>query len=253
MVIVSEKSIHRMLKDVAPRVERLTGWDLQMNDLTVKIIPRDFFFEQGIKPTYEGLGIDIKAKSEEGKQSVKFMRSIMPYIIMGLYEPMTGSLLICPENYALGTNESGLATLVGHELTHRGQFLQPRYKEMYLDLVRRSTGINAFDEDKYEEEGASDLINALMTLAEGDATFVQDQLKSMFYQDAENRYSGMVSLIGTAVGIISLLDDEGGLMKKMKQYSKGKEIVSALYKAGGREAVNRQYALSETGMMGRFG
>ncbi|HLC56834.1 MAG TPA: hypothetical protein VJJ23_06360 [Candidatus Nanoarchaeia archaeon] len=38
MVVISERSVRRIIEDVAPKVERLTGWNPHLNDLEVRII-----------------------------------------------------------------------------------------------------------------------------------------------------------------------------------------------------------------------
>lgn len=82
MVIVSEKSIRRIVEDVAPRVQKLTGWDLQMDSLEVRIISRSQYWEQGITPAYSGLGIEIEAKTEKGKKAVQMGKFFMSYLIL---------------------------------------------------------------------------------------------------------------------------------------------------------------------------
>lgn len=230
MVVISEKSIERMMEEVAPKVKRLTTWDPHLEDLKVRIIRRDQYFESVFRQTYDHLGIDMEAKTAQGKKSVIAAKMILPYIILAQYEAFSGTMYILPDNLRFGTNESGVSTLLGHELVHRCQFANnPNIKEMYASLVRRVTGTNVFDEDKAEDKNAKKYLQSFMTLIEGDASFVQDQLKKMFYQDANNKTSRISSLVALALLVSSIGNGENSFLQKMKQYSRGKKIVERLY------------------------
>jgi hypothetical protein len=249
MVIVSEKSVRKMIEDVAPKVTRLTGWNPRLDDLEVRIISRDQYWEEGIMAKYPQLGIDTETKTEKGKKAVQSMKATMPYLVLGQYEPMTGRMLVIPDNLRLGTNESGLTVVLGHELVHRCQFINnPRFTRLYSTLVKKSTGNNAFDEDELEDKRVEPYLQAYMTLVEGDASFVGDQLKKMFYQDAKNKSSMLSNVLGLAILLASLGSGDKGFIQKLKQYGVGKKKVKSIYEREGRPGVNALYDLDELGL-----
>ncbi|MBI4148265.1 hypothetical protein HY490_03155 [Candidatus Woesearchaeota archaeon] len=254
MVVVSERSIERLLIDVAPKVERLTGWKTHLDALTVKLVRRDQVWEHGIKPKYNILGIDTEAKTEKGKKDLGMIKVLMPYVLGGLYEPLTGTMLIVPDNVRFGTNESGLTVTLGHELVHRCQFTNhPRWAEMYPTLVRKITGSSAFDDDEHEDKSYMKYLQAYMTLAEGDASHVETQLKKMFYQDAKNKTAHVSNFIGLLLFLHSLGNAEDGFIKKLKQYEQGERIVGRVYETEGRKGVNELYNLDAGGLYQKFG
>ena len=254
MVVISERSIENLLAEVAPRVERLTGWDTNLANLKVKIIKRNQLWEQGLKPKYDHLGVETEAKTDKGKNALALSKALMPYIILGLYEPLTGTMLVLPDNVRFGTNESGLAVTLGHELVHRCQFTNNhQFANMYPALVKRMVGANAFDEDGDEDKNARKYLQAYMTLVEGDAKFVEGQLNKMFYQDAKNKTAHASNFIGLVLFLSTLGDSDGGLVKKLKQYTKGNKIVKAIYQSEGRQGVNKLYRMNERSLYGAFG
>ncbi len=254
MVVVSKKSIEKLIEDVAPKVEKLTGWDTHVDDLCVELVGRDQIWEHGIKPKYEFLGIDIEPKTQKGKSTIKMIKLITPYLLLGQYEPLTKAMLIIPDNLRFGTNESGLAITIGHELVHRCQFANNLpFAKLYSTLVKKTTGSNAFDEDPDEDKSYEKYLQAYMTLTEGDASHVEDQLKKMFYQDAENKSAHSSNFIGLMLLIASLGDKNSGFMQKLKQYEEGKKIVSKIYEQEGRLRVNKLYNLGTKELYNTFG
>lgn len=246
MVVVSERSLEKIISDVAPKVEQLTGWNAHLDSLNLKIIRRSQLWEHSAKVKYDLLGIDAEAKTEKGKKALQATKLIMPYLILAEYEPLSGTMLVVPDNLRFGTNESGISLTIGHELTHRCQFTNnPQFGKMYVSMVRRMFGANAYDDDPSEDKGTAKYLQSYMTLVEGDASFVQSQLKGMYYQDAKNKTSGVSNLIGLVLLLASLGDNNSGFIQKLRQYSKGKNIVRRVYEAGGREKVNAIYSLNE--------
>jgi hypothetical protein len=246
MVIVSEKSVRRMIEDVAPKVERLTGWDLKLDDLEVRIIGRNQYYEEAMLPTYKALGIDTEAKTEKGKKAVKTMKKIMPYMILGQYTPLNERMIVLPDNLRFGTNESGLTVTLGHELVHRGQFINnPKFARLYSHLARAVTGRNAFDDDLSEDERMKPFLQSYMTLVEGDASFVEGQLKQMFYQDAKNKTSWASNFLGATLLLAGVVNGDSSFKDKLRQYNRGKEIVKKVYEARGRKLVDVMYDLNE--------
>jgi hypothetical protein len=263
MVIVSEKSIEKMIYDVAPKIEELSSWKPKLDGLTVKLIPRELFWEEAIKPKYANLGINTTPRTKEGEISLKMLQHMMPLLVLGVYEPSNRTLFILPDNMSLGTNESGVALTVGHELFHGCQFdNNPYFTNEINSLTKQVTGCDAFDKDQYETEDKRVMkkLTAMMTLVEGDATFVQNQLKGMYFQDAVTRAGDLGNILSYlhAFKMMNLSKEDvaelkgsndgekkeegGGLMDKMKQYTVGEKLVKSVYKKFGRSGVNDMYS-----------
>jgi hypothetical protein len=252
MSIISEYTVERIIQDVAPKVQALTGWDPHLEDLKIQLIRRDQLWEYSTLPRYKALNIDTVPRTSEGKASMKISQKIMPYLALAMYEPLTGTILIMPENFGAGTTDSGLAITIGHELVHRGQWTNnPDYSKKYPTIIRKSVGSNAFDTDADEDPSYEKFAQAYMSLAEGDATFVQEQLKKLYYPDAKSKSGSLVGLL-TILLMHSAGGSTNGLLKKMKQYIEGKKIVQATYKLRGREGVNALYSLDMKGLQEKF-
>ena len=246
MVVISERSVEQMIEEVAPRVTYLTGWDPHLDTLNVKLIERKQHWEYVTKAMYEALGIDAEPKTEKGKSALSATRFLTPLLLIAQYEPVTGTMIVIPDNIRLGTNESGLVKTLGHELVHRCQFINnPHFASMYGDFIKRKEGTIAFDIDGHEEKGVMKYLESYMTLVEGDASFVEEQLKKMFYQDAQNKTSWLCNFLGIGLLVTGGLNGKNPLMRKAKQYVDGKKKVKREYLKGGRESVNGLYEMDE--------
>ena len=244
MLPIDNRLINNSIRSVAPKVHHLTQMDPHIESLRITPIKRRDYFAEVILPKFEGLDMETSAYTENGKRSVQFMKNILPFMVIAEYDPINHKMFIIPDNLGWGTNETGLTTILGHELVHRCQFLDnPHFLDTYKFLVKKVFGSNAFDIDADEDKSYSDFIQPFMTLVEGDATFVQEQLKNEFYQGAKYNTSGLVNILGVAIGLSSLVTNKRGLMKIVMQYQKGKEIISCIYNESGRGAINRLYQL----------
>lgn len=139
MVVISENLISKLIEEVAPKVERLTGWKTHLDSLKVKLVRRDQVCELGVMPKYYFLGINTIPQTEKGRAALTSIRLFASYMAVGLYEPITETILIMPDNFGCQTNESGLVCKLGHELAHRCQFVNnPKFKDLYLDLIKKN-------------------------------------------------------------------------------------------------------------------
>lgn len=238
MVIISEKSVEKIVSDVAPKVERLTGWSCHLESLILKLVNRNQVFEHAIEPTYMALGIDTKPRSLRERLSLQLLKYAVSIFPLGIYEPATGTIIIVPDNFSPKTNESGLATAIGHELVHRCQSLNnPEFAENFFKTMKKMIGPGLFSDDEPDARFV-EYMRAYMTLEEGDASFVQEQLEKIYYQNAyasthaSNRFFG---------GIASLF--VGELKQKLRQYTVGKSFVQRIAKKSGRTGVNALYSL----------
>ncbi len=238
MVIISEKSVEKIIIDVTPKVEKLTGWSCHLESLVLKLVNHSQVFEQAIEPTYASIGIDTKPRTRGERISYHLLKYVVSAFPLGIYEPATGTIIIVPDNFAAKTNESGLATVIGHELMHRCQYINnPGFAENFFKLMKKMIGSRLFSNDK-PDANFGGYIRAYMTLEEGDASFVQEQLEKTYYQNAQASTHQTNMILG---GIASLFVME--LRKKLCQYTVGKAFVEKIAKKSGREGINKLYSL----------
>jgi len=244
MVVISERSVEKLVRDVVPKVAMLTNWSYDLGELKIRIINRSQLWEHGFKPKYDYLGISTETKTDSGKQTLSMYKNIFSFFTAALYEPSCDTLFVVANNARFDTNESGLTVLLGHELVHRGQFTQnPQFTKQYFSLVKKQYGSLAFEEDEHEDKSFGKYLQSLMTIVEGDASFVESQLKKMYYQDASYKCAGIALWVSSAVLLASLAngDSKSGLLGKLSQYTAGEKIIKRVYEDSGRKLVNCIY------------
>ncbi len=233
-MIVSEASIEKILYDVAPKVEWLTEWNCSLKNLTIKIIKPNQVFAQVIMPKYKELNIDITSKTLQDKFSSWINTYLVSRIVIGVYEPATKSIVVVPNNLSASTNESGFATALGHEMVHRCQFLyNPKFVKEYNKLIKKTA------DPHVNNDNAKDTIQLYMTLIEGEASFVENQLRQMYYQNATIA-PRLSSLFLGLTGALCFKD----FRKKAAQYIRGRIMVGKEYKVRGRKGVSALYSLN---------
>lgn len=114
-------------------------------------------------------------------------------------------------------------------------------------------GSNAFDENEFGDKSYKSYIQAYMTLLEGDASFVESQLKKTFYADEKTSAEGLSGLLGLGLLIAGMGNKEVGVLRKLRQYTRGKKIVEDMYRRGGRSRVNKLYDEDEEELLLSFG
>lgn len=243
MITIDSKSIDAMIKDVAPRVHHLTQMDPHIESLRVSAIRRRDYFAEVVLPKFEGMGIDSIPHTELGQLGFKIMKYVTPFSIMAEYDPINHKMFILYENFGWGTNKNGLTTVLGHELVHRCQFLDnPHFLDTYKFLLKKVLGSNVFDLDEDEDKTYMPFIQPFMTLVEGDATFVQGQLKE-WYPGAKYKSTQFMNFLDTVVKLSKGSNGKRDLSKKLMQYQRGRRIIRDIYKESGRGAINQLYAL----------
>lgn len=234
-MIINENLVKKTLEDLVSAVEYFTGWDAHLSDLKIELITREQYWERGMKPMYDILGIDMETKTMVGKINCSLTKKFMPYFPLGQYESLTGKIILIPENFSGLTNENGFATVLGHELVHRCQCVNnPKFIETYYNLIKKAIGTSLFEKNDFKDISYYKYLKAYGTLIEGDASFVQGQLK-MIYRNAAVVRSFMPSFMRLFLYPF--------LKEKLDQYKNGKKIVAGFYKIGGREEVNKLYGL----------
>ena len=175
MVRIDDKALEKMVNEVAPLVEDLTGWDTKLDSLNIKTITRDEYWKYGQKPLHDYLGDDKRCKT--------WKDTLTSYFVAASYVHPTETILMIGNNKGVFTNESALKVVIGHELVHRCQFVNnPVFEEIYFSLAKKLR-----DDAGYDEFGAANLrfFEKYAMLAEGDATFVEDQLLDKHYWNAK--------------------------------------------------------------------
>ncbi len=272
-MLISEKSIEGIVLDVAPKVQRLTGWDCGLETLGVRLIRKDQLWDYVIKPAVERKKFDYKPRNALEKLALEAFKAMSSRFPLGLYEPDVGRLYLIPENLN-ELSKSGVSVIVGHELVHRCQHVgNPAFFDTLTELSRELVAeVNKYKAERDRlygtkiremarnilkgpkkfsdsvlkestailESDAGKKIQSLMTLVEGDASFVQHQLNRMFYQNAERLRPS------TNAVLLRFSSEFSPVIRlKLEQYTLGSGFVKEVYKREGRESVNRLYKLDK--------
>jgi len=242
MIDVNEKNVRKILEEIAPEIESLTGWDAYLDSLDVHVIKRkeykDFFQKK-----YTSLGINIQPKNI--KEKLKFFSDCDLYsiIITGEYFPAigNGTLLIIPDNFK-PENKDGLVSTLTHELAHRAQFANnPKFFQQYIDMGKRyhTGGYSNGNKDKNSKK----LRQSYMTFVEGDTCFIQEQLKPLLFPNPKVHYPVSTNLTAIALLVGDIVFNKGnGLYEQMQRYTRGEKIIKNLYNLHrDRKGVNEIY------------
>ncbi len=133
---VTEPLARALMREVAPIVERLTGWRLHVEQMAVQILPKTQAYEEIFLARLQRLSPsgDLSAFSEG------IARRLAEYVLEGTtlaaYDHTNGTLYVVRENVD-DSDKDGLKVILGHELVHRGQGLH------HPDLLRRTEQVAA--------------------------------------------------------------------------------------------------------------
>ena len=181
---VTDRLIERLVGEVAPLVEEVTGWDLAIGGLRPRVLPKDMGYEEICLGRLRGAGIAIERFEPRG-----LLRRLIEYVIeanvLGAYEPSTEELLVVRENVD-DSNLDGLRVVVSHELVHRGQHVNHPNVFERVDAMLRSLfdAIASGPMDLAELRRRIDEVRPLMTVVESHAVYVQEQLRCTHFADA---------------------------------------------------------------------
>jgi hypothetical protein len=224
---VTEALVRALVREVAPTVERLTGWRLRIEQMAVRVVPKTQAYEEiflarlqrlypsgSLSPFTEGIA-----------------RRLAEYVLEGTtlaaYDHGNGTLYVVRENVD-DSNKDGLKVILGHELVHRGQGLY------HPDLLQRTEQIAAEVLTAETLSGKIEKIqeaNAIMTLLEGHATLVQGALQRLYPKAKIERHWGITALLFRSLGFL-----------KARQYTVGTERLAALESPTELEALYRNPA-----------
>lgn len=214
---ITDQQLKTVIAEVAPKVARLTGWDLGLDTLGCRALPRDRGYEEILLGRLEQVGIQ-----DWQDLMPDFFERMIEYLIeqnvLAAYMPGAGEILVVRENVD-DSNLDGLRLVLGHELVHRGQHLA--HGKLYLrvdELLREALEqIRSATTDYQQIQQLMEQIQPIMTLLESHAHYVQYQLRQIYYPEAS---------IETQFNLAALLLRLVGA-RKMEQYTAGLPQVAA--------------------------
>lgn len=219
---VTDELIRELVEQVAPLVEDLTGWSLEIDSMFSRVVPKNQGFEQLLLARLEGAGVCVGSMKKRGWLE-RFAEYVIEGNLLGAYDSKRSELLIVRENVD-DSNLDGLKLIVGHELVHRGQHVQ--YGELFdqLDVAIREC-FAAIDEDDISFGNALasvDQVKPIMTLLESHANFIQAILERDHFPNAR-----IESHFNIATLLMRLLG-----RKKLSQYTDGIPAVADAMQQG---------------------
>lgn len=225
---VTEALVRVLVQEVAPTVERLTGWRLRTEQMAVQVVPKVQAYEEIFLTRLQRLypGGDLSPFSEG------IARRLAEYVLEGTtlaaYDHTNGTLYVVRENVD-DSNKDGLKVIVGHELVHRGQglhypYLLRRTEQVAVEVLTAETISGKME--KIQEA------NAVMTLLEGHATLVQGALQRLYPKAKIERHWGITALLFRSLGFLKARQYTIGT-KRLTALKSPKEL-EALYRSPGR-------------------
>jgi hypothetical protein len=241
MARVNTKTIEKIVQEVTPKVEFLTQWNCNLSGLNLNVIKTSQYYERCMKPLFEN---DEISKELEGEKIIKkiivpigkTVSFLLSRTLYGEYTYLTNTLTLIKENLEEIKTENELRTIVGHELVHRCQHVNnPNFYERYEKHINELTESKKSLKDicKIKEE-----FEIMGMLVEGDANFVEKQLKEQFYPFAEGKKNYNINSVVNSLMATILFKN------KFNAYKNGPQIISLVYSTGKREAVNNLYNLT---------
>lgn len=181
---ITEALVRRVMTQVEPDVERLTGWSLDVDSLGVRVLPKNRGYEDILLARLLGAGVQV-----DGYEDRNIVEKLVEYIVEGnviaAYEPSSSTVMVVGENVD-DSNMDGLRLVLAHELVHRGQHLHhPELFERIDSIVRNVFRLLA-SEHVTMKSLLSEMrkIQSLMTLMESHAYYVQETLHGNVYPGA---------------------------------------------------------------------
>lgn len=225
---ITERLIRETVDEVAPLVEGVTGWGLELSALGVSVLPKARGYEEIVLARIQGAGISL---DETAPRNI--IERIVEYVIedcvIAAYEPSTSKILIVGENVD-NSNMDGLRLVVAHELVHRGQHL--RHPEVFaeIDITIRKIFSSLNLSGKSGIRNIVPHVNKIqsaMSLMESHAIYVQEQLHASHFPGAQ---------IESHFNLPAILMKVFG-RKKLGQYKKRLPDVARAFTTGSIESL----------------
>jgi len=219
---VNLQMIRAIVRDVSPLVEKLTQWNLDIEHLGLKVLPKHRGYEEVLLGRLRGLGIPVQ---EDDPRPIleRLIEYVLESTILAAYQPNTQEILVIRENVD-ESNMDGLKLVIGHELVHRGQHVQHPELFLRLDEILKQVLVSftSGNADLKNLIQKMEKIRPIMTLIESHARFVQEQLKQIYFPNAK---------IESHFNLATLLLRMFG-RQKMSQYTEGIADVASATKSG---------------------
>jgi hypothetical protein len=229
MFDIDRAGARAIIEEVAPHVERLTGWDVLSGQLGLLIIPKERAFEEIALGRLERIGVPVSSLPAATNVVERVMSYVLRSAILAAYDPTLDSIFIVRDNVD-EANLDGLKVILGHELVHRGQAKRYPAHLAFVDATVR--------EMMMRPKGLLDLwqktndVNRIMTLIEGHATWVHEQLQRIYPNARIRRHH--FSILTALLRIVAAA--------KVHQYTAGKRLVAQAGDPASIEELYRVYA-----------
>lgn len=222
---LTDQLVKTELSRVAPQVTKLTGWDLGLDTLSCRTLPKDQGYEEILLARLEGIAIhgwsDLLPDLLE-----RMLEYLVEQNTLAAYLPGAGEILVIRENVD-DSNMNGLRLVLAHELVHRGQHLAhgglfSRVEEL---LQQACAQAQSADPDFGQILHIMGEIQPIMTLLESHAAYVQGRLQHTCFPNAHiESHFNLATLLMRLIGA-----------RKVAQYTDGLPQISAAVASGSVE------------------
>lgn len=171
--------------------------------------------------------------------------SVMAASVLGQYDPFSDRLaLVAPNIVAFGRQyglePADLALWVSvHELTHAAQFAQAPWMRDYIISRVRPLLESSTADDFSLSQGPGGEITAIMSLLEGHAEYIMNQVPASAIPTRAHLEGAMRERRGHTNPIKALVQKATGMDLKMAQYSDGVAFVQGVIEEAGIEGLNQ--------------
>lgn len=218
---VDRELVYACLQEVAPKVERLTGWRGLLEDLEIAVTNN---YRKSVFRLVGELGV---ATSFWDRTALRLLFKMF----MAQYEPLS-QVLVVHQRPCARCNLDGLKVILGHELVHVGQFkhsptIVRQYRES-LQWLRRTMEDTKLTFREMVENLDYSLHQDFMSQIEGYATYIQRYLER--YYNCAEIVPPRTLLPRTVLRLISfVIPDLNELFRvKSEQYQGGVEVFERL-------------------------
>ena len=184
---VSESQVLRLVAGVAPLVSHLTGWNLRTGDLGVRVLERAGCNEEIVRRRLKSAGLALPAREADGFYE-RLMARLLEENILAAYDHGGQEIVVVRENVE-EADLDGLRLVLAHELVHRGQHV--RHPELFgrADALLRDVYLSRGPDGGPGDPAGAPLIrlDAIMTLLESHARFIEDEVKRLYLPRATVR------------------------------------------------------------------
>ena len=224
---LTDSLIRAEVLQVAPAVTRLTGWNLGLDTLGCRVLPKDRGYEELLLGRLGEIGIH-----DWQDLMPDFLERMLEYLIeqntLAAYLPGAGEILLIRDNVD-DSNLDGLKLVLGHELVHRGQHLAhgPLLARVEELLEQAFAQIQSRDPNLQQLRQIMGQIQPIMTLLESHAAYVQGRLRQAYFPEARiESHFNLGTLLMRWVGA-----------GKVAQYTDGLPKVAAAVASGSVESL----------------